>query len=279
MRVRIYLFIGLASILSIVVGLIYFNSVSISLPIETPIGSAQVEVTPTPAADLPSYMTPLATAQTEATGAPYHPTITPSPITFYPKTPPPTPTPTPDPTPLVESTEWLCYIATAYNSDKPNPCGNRGELLTGRKAIAMWQSDTDYNKYYSMVEPFKSFLTNKELAAKYGALPYGTKVEMRVWNPATNKYDNWGIFEVLDDSPTTIYNLSDMAQHLSGPTGPLRFTFQWTNINYKGQPVKGGTYYGYCSNWKEEYSNRVIGWLDIWQGNGSMLIVEIRVVH
>lgn len=178
----------------------------------------------------------------------------------------------------IETDKWLCYLATAYNSDEPDPKGNRGESLRGRKAIAMWQSDTDYTKYRSMVEPFKSFLTNKELAIKYGALPYGTKVEMRMWNPEISDYRYLGIYEVLDDSPTTIYNLSEMTHSLAGPTGPLYFYFDWLNINYMGNSVKGGRLKGYCPNWKEEYSNNVIGWLDIWEWSGSMIIVEIKII-
>lgn len=194
-------------------------------------------------------------------------------------TPTPQPTPTPTIEPIVEEEEWLCYLATAYNSDKPNPCGNRGELLTGRKAIAMWQSDTDYSKYYSMVEPYKSFLTNKELAKKYGALPYGTKVEMRMWSHELNDYRYMGIYEVLDDSPTTIYNLSEVAQSLKGETGILTFNYKWGSIDYQGRPISRTTYKGWIPNWKEEYSGKVIGWLDIWQGTGSMPIVEIRIVN
>jgi len=187
------------------------------------------------------------------------------------------PVPTPAPSQEEEETGWMYYLATGYDSDKLNPCGNRGELLTGRKAIAMWQSDTDYSKY-PIIEPFRSFLTDPIRASLYGALPYGTKVEMRYWNQLSKSYINLGTFEVLDDSPTTIYNLSEIAHNLSGPSGPLYFPYTWHSIDYRGNPQQGGRKYGYIANWREEYSGKISGWLDIWQGHSGMIIVEIRIV-
>lgn len=206
-------------------------------------------------------------------------TASPTPTTTPSPTPAPTPSPTPQPTALIESTEWLPYLATSYTSRESNPHGNRGESLAGKKAIAMWQSDTDYTKYRSMIEPFRSMLTDKAQAAKFGALPYGTQMEVRVWDQTQNAYRNLGVYTVLDDSPTTIYNLSPVAQSLKGKTGPLTFSYSWSATDYIGRKTNPGPFTGYIANWHERYSNAVIGWLDLWEGPGGMLIVEIRIIH
>lgn len=199
------------------------------------------------------------------------PTITP--------TPTPTITPIPTPTPILVETieeEWIPYLATSYNVDE-NSHGNKGAELYGKNVVAMWQSDTDYTKYKSMTEPFKSFICNKDLAIKYGALPYGTKIEIRIWNNVEKCYNYLGEYEALDDSPTTIYNLSEVATKLYSDKSTFHFDYEWTSIDYKGNPIKRTSYVGYIPNWKIEYNNKVKGWLDIANSYIGMAIVEIRV--
>jgi len=174
--------------------------------------------------------------------------------------------------------EWLPYLATSYSAPAGS-VGNRGEELSTRNAIAMWQSDTNYKTYKSMIEPFKTFLTTPGNAEKYGALPYGTRVEIRMWNPQISDYTYFGIFEVLDDSPTTIYNLSEVAVNLTGETTTFKFTYNWTNTDYRGNKTHGGKQVGWIPNWKVEYNNNIKGWLDIANIHIGMAIVEIRIAE
>lgn len=195
---------------------------------------------------------------------------TPKPTTI--PTPVPTSTPTPSPTPTPEP-EWIYYLATSY-SLKTSECGNKGAVLTGKKVVAMWQTDTSYAQ--SCVEPFRTWYKTHN-GLDYGALPYGTKMEMRYWNGSSYVY--MGIYELLDTSYTTIYALSETARSLSGTKAPLRFTYNWPSTNYKGAPSEvSGLRWGHLSNWKSEYSGRVVGWMDVLDANWGMVIVEIRVL-
>lgn len=170
---------------------------------------------------------------------------------------------------------WLPYLATSYSA-KPGSVGNRGESLDGKNVIAMWQTDMDYARLYTdMIEPFKSFFKRTD-GVEYGSLPYGTEVEMRIWTGSEYKY--LGVYKVLDDSPTTQYNLSNVAVNLHGNKSPLYFNFTWTDTNYRGQPAKSGERRGQISNWKSDYSWNVKGWLDVLGADWGMVIVEIKLV-
>lgn len=170
---------------------------------------------------------------------------------------------------------WLPYLATSYSA-KPGSVGNRGESLDGKKVIAMWQTDMNYARLYTnMVEPFKSFFKRTD-GIEYGSLPYGTEVEMRIWTGSEYKY--LGVYKVLDDSPTTQYNLSNVAVNLHGNSSPLYFNFTWTDTNYRGEPAKGGERKGQITNWKADYNYNVKGWLDVLDAGWGMVIVEIKIL-
>jgi hypothetical protein len=170
---------------------------------------------------------------------------------------------------------WLPYLATSYSA-KPGSVGNRGESLDGKKVIAMWQTDMNYARLYTnMVEPFKSFFKRTD-GVEYGSLPYGTEVEMRIWTGSDYKY--LGVYKVLDDSPTTQYNLSNVAVNLHGNKSPLYFNFTWTDTNYRGEPAKGGERKGQITNWKADYNYNVKGWLDVLDAGWGMVIVEIKML-
>lgn len=185
-------------------------------------------------------------------------------------TPSPTPKPTPTPTP---QSEWMPYLATSYSGQG---CGNRGEDLSNRNAIAMWQSDTNYLSYHTMCEEYKEWYRNHS-GYDYGALPYGTKVEIRIWTGSDYRY--MGVYELIDDSPTTQRNLSQVARNLhSDTTKPFYFDYTWHNIDYKGRPVAGGERKGYITNWKPEYNWCVKGWVDVKGAGWGTVIVEMRIV-
>lgn len=189
----------------------------------------------------------------------------------------PMPTSTPTPEPIVESRNddgWMPYLATSYSAHK-GAVGNRGAKLDGRNVIAMWQSDMDYSTYTDMIEPFRSFFRRTD-GVEYGSLPYGTDVEMRIWTG--RDYEYCGIYTVLDDSPTTQYNLSNVAVNLHGDSSPLYFKFNWTDTNYRGQPANGGARKGQITNWKPDYSYNVKGWIDVLGANWGMVIVEIKIL-
>lgn len=180
---------------------------------------------------------------------------------------------TPSPTFEAEN-EWKYYLATSYSLNG-SECGNKGAVLTDKKVVAMWQTDTAYAK--SCVEPFRTWYQTHN-GLDYGALPYGTKMEMRYWTGAEYKY--LGEYQLLDTSYTTIYTLSEVAKLLSGDKAPLRFTYNWPSTNYKGTPSQfAGQRWGHISNWKAEYSNQVVGWMDVLDAGWGMVIVEIRVIE
>ena len=193
-------------------------------------------------------------------------TPTPSP------SPTPSPTPEPPPTPTPQS-EWKPYLATSYSG---HGYGNRGEDLSNRKVIAMWQSDTNYLAYHTMCQEYKDWFASHN-CYDFGALLYGTKVEIRVWTGTDYRY--MGIYELIDDSPTTQRNLSEVARSLhNNNTKPFYFDYTWTNIDYKGNPANGGAKRGYITNWKTEYNWNVKGWVDVKEAGWGTTIVEMRVV-
>lgn len=173
-----------------------------------------------------------------------------------------------------EEGEWLPYLSTSYIGY--NKTGNRGELLDGRNAIAMWQSDANYSSY-NMHPLFKDFFKTHN-GKDYGALPYGTKVEIRIWNQISNLYIYLGTYEVLDDSPTTQYNISDVAINLKGEDEPLYFKYNWADIDYQGTKTRGGEKLGYIPNWKEEYNNKICGWIDVRKAYWGFAVIEIKVI-
>lgn len=204
-------------------------------------------------------------------------TPTPKPTSTPTTKPTPTPTPKPTSTPIPTATpmEWKPYLATSYTAPTGSH-GNRGETLDGKNVIAMWQSDTNYTSYKNMVEPYKTFYATHS-GEDYGALPYGTKVEIRVWNGTS--YDYLGTYRVLDDSPTTQYCLSEVARSLTnGFNGSFHFNFMWEKVNYKGERAYGGKKTGYISNWKIEYNGNIQGWLDVKEANWGFVIVEIKIL-
>ena len=209
---------------------------------------------------------------TLAVEIPDTPSCVPTPTPTMATTPTPTSTPTPEPTPT--PMVWRPYLASSYEAE-PGACGNRGEALDGKKVIAMWQSDTNYLKYKNICEPYKTFYANKD-AKKYGALPYGTQVEMRVW--LNGKYKYLGVYTVLDDSPTTQYCLSDVAKALWSKTERFHFDYQWESKTYFGESAPGGIKTGYIPNWKEEYNYHIQGWLDVKDADWGFVIVEIRIL-
>lgn len=170
---------------------------------------------------------------------------------------------------------WLPYLSTSYYG--VNETGNKGELLENRNAVAMWQSDDDYLQNSKLCPMYREYFATHD-GEEYGALPYGTKIEIRIWNQETKTYIYLGIYEVLDDSPTTQYNISDVAKNLEGKDGPLHFKYNWSNINYLGEKTWGGVKKGYIPNWKEEYSNKICGWIDVRKGYWGMAVIEIRIV-
>ena len=200
-----------------------------------------------------------------------------NPYVLNPQTPEPTPAPTPIPTETPEPTptpsEWSYYLATSYHTS-PGECGNRGDDLSDKNVIALWQTDTDYAK--SCVEPFKTFYQTHN-AEDYGGLPYGTKVEMRFWTGSGYRY--LGVYEVLDTSYTTIYALSEVAQSLSSSKDYVHFSYKWPATNYRGVPdPHAGTKWGHASNWKQEYNNNIVGWVDVLDADWGMVIIEIKVI-
>jgi len=180
-------------------------------------------------------------------------------------------------TPLesAKSETWLPYLATSYCG--ANETGNKGELLQGRKAVAMWQSDEDYLKNSKLHPMYREFFETHD-GKDYGALPYGSKIEIRVWNQETSSYINLGVYEVLDDSPTTQYNISDTAKKLNGEDGELYFKYNWADIDYLGNKTRGGEKLGYIPNWKEEYSNKICGWIDVRDAYWGFVVIEVRMV-
>ena len=203
---------------------------------------------------------------------PITPTPTEEPTAPPTPTPTSTPTPVPTPTPTPQS-EWMYYLATSYSG---SGCGNRGEDLSNRNAIAMWQSDTNYLAYNTMCQEYKDWYSTHS-GYDYGALPYGTKVEIRVWTGSDYRY--MGIYELIDDSPTTQRNLSQVARGLhSDTTKPFYFNYTWLNTNYKGQSVAGGERKGYITNWKLEYNWCVKGWVDVKGAGWGTVIIEMRIV-
>lgn len=209
--------------------------------------------TPTPSS------TPIITPTTEPT-----PTPTPKPI----KTSMPTSAPTP--TPL----EWLPYLATSYTAEA-GALGNREEILDGKKVIAMWQSDTNYLNYKNICEPYRTFYATHS-GKEYGALPYGTKVEMRIWQ--NGEYEYLGVYTLLDDSPTTQYSLSEVARGLRSSTTCFYFNFRWETKTFFGKSAPGGKKTGYIPNWKLEYNGKIQGWLDVKDAGWGFVIVEIKIV-
>ena len=176
----------------------------------------------------------------------------------------------------IEEEIWLPYLSTSYYGQ--NEHGNKGVVLDGRNAVAMWQSDAEYSTYKSMHPMFREFYATHN-GEDYGALPYGTKIEIRIWNQETKAYVYLGIYEVLDDSPTTQYNLSEVAKNLQGKDGALNFKYNWSDIDYRGNKTNGGIKKGYIPNWKEEYSNKICGWIDVRKAYWGMVIIEIRVIE
>lgn len=249
----------------------------IILPTKEPI-SPSPEIPEVTASSIPFTPKPLHTAKNEITMISETATPTPTETLEITEIPEVTPEPTEYEIEVDISRSddgWLPYLATSYSA-KPGSVGNRGENLEGKKVIAMWQTDMDYARLYTnMVEPFKSFFKRTD-GVEYGSLPYGTEVEMRIWNGSDYKY--LGVYKVLDDSPTTQYNLSNVAVNLHGNKSPLYFNFTWTDTNYRGEPAKGGERKGQITNWKADYNYNVKGWLDVLDAGWGMVIVEIKIL-
>ena len=175
---------------------------------------------------------------------------------------------------IVTKDEWKPYLATSYSGE----VGNRGEDLGNKKAVAMWQSDANYLSYSGMCEEYRQFYSTHN-GEEYGALPYGTEIELRAWDGFSQSYKYLGIYTVLDDSPTTQYNFSKIVKDMYCEDSIYHFAYQWSNIDYRGRGVNGGQKYGCITNWKRDYNHNIAGWIDVKDAGWGMVVVEVRIVR